>query len=173
MRTLVLDPPPPQLQALVEERRRTGADHHDEVWEGVYHMIPSAGIAHSLVVAQLVILLDAPARARGLRVGTEFNLGVEDDFRVPDLGVHRGPLSGTWIPTVAIAAEILSPGDETWEKLPFYARHQVDELLVVDPRGRSVTWLVLQGGEYRPSARSEILDLAADALADRIDWPSL
>jgi Putative restriction endonuclease len=171
MRTLVLDPPPSALQQLLEQRRRTGADRHDEVWEGVYHMIPAAGFSHSLIAAQLAVMLHAPARANGLLVGVEFNLGVKDDFRVPDLGVHREPQPGSWVPTTAIAVEVLSLGDDTWEKLPFYAQHNVDELLIVDPAGHTVTWLGLHEGEYRPIERSEILDLGAAALAERIDWP--
>lgn len=171
MRTLVLDPPPPQLEALLDRRRRTGADRHDEVWEGVYHMIPGPNIGHSLIAAQLAVLLDAPARANGLLVGTEFNLGAKDNYRVPDLGVHREPQLGARVPTAAIAVEVLSPGDDTWEKLPFYVQRKVDELLIVDPSSQSVTWLGLREGEYRAIDRSEILDLGAAALAARIDWP--
>jgi hypothetical protein len=171
MRTLVLDPPPPQLQELLEQRRRTGADRHDEVWEGVYHMIPAAGIAHSLVAQQLGVLLDAPARANGLVVSVEFNLGANSDFRVPDLGVHREPRLGARVATAAIAVEVLSLEVDTWEKLPFYAQHEVDELLIVDPTGCSVTWLALREGQYRQVDRSEIVDLDADTLARRIDWP--
>jgi Uma2 family endonuclease len=171
MRTLVLDPPPPALQELIEQRRRTGADRHDEVWEGVYHMIPGPNIGHSLIAAQLAVLLDAPARANGLLVSTEFNLGAKDNFRVPDLGVHREPRPGSWVPTAAIAVEVLSPGDDTWEKLLFYAQHKVDELLIVDAIGHSVTWLGPREGGYRPIDHSEILDLGAAALTARIDWP--
>ena len=116
-------------------------------------MIPVAGIAHSLVAAQLAVLLDAPARANGLLVGAEFNLGSKENYRVPDLGVHRDPQLAVWVPTAAIAVEILSPDDDTWKKLPFYAQHEVDELLIVDPADRSVTWLALREGEYRPIER--------------------
>ncbi len=77
-----------------------------------------------------------------------------------------------WVPTAAIAVEVLSPDDDTWKKLPFYARQEVDELLIVDPADHSVTWLALRDGEYRPTDRSEILDLSAAALADRITWPA-
>jgi hypothetical protein len=35
MRTLLPDPPPAELQPLLERRRRSGADRFDEVWEGV------------------------------------------------------------------------------------------------------------------------------------------
>ncbi len=171
MRTLVLDPPPPQLEDLLERRRRMGADRRDEVWAGVYHMVPSPNTTHSLIGSQLVVLLDAPARAAGLRVSLEFNMGVKDDFRIPDLGVHRGTLSPVWVPTAAIAVEILSPEDETWDKLPFYAEHEVDELLIVDPKARSVTWLALRDDEYRPVDRSKIVDVSASELADGIEWP--
>jgi Uma2 family endonuclease len=171
MRTLVLDPPPPQLQALIEQRRHTGADRHDEVWDGVYHMIPAAGFAHSLVAAQLAVLLDAAARANGLIVGAEFNLGAKNNYRVPDLGVHREQHTGAWTPTAAIAVEILSPEDEAWDKLPFYAKHNVDEVLIVDPSDHTVTWLGLHGDEYRPVDHSKIVNLGAGELAQQIDWP--
>ena len=171
MRTLILDPPPAQLQDLLDRRRRNGADRHDEVWQGVRHMVPAPGAAHSLIAQQLAILLDAPARAAGLVVSVDFNLGREDDYRVPDLGIHRGLPRGTWIPTAAAAIEILSPQDETWEKLAFYAEHRVEELIVVDPATRSVDWRGLGDGEYVPIERSALLDLDALRLAARIEWP--
>jgi hypothetical protein len=78
VRTLILDPPPPQLRDLLDRRRRTGADRHDEVWEGTHHMVPAPGAAHSLIAQQLAILLDAPARAAGLVVSVDFNLPPAD-----------------------------------------------------------------------------------------------
>jgi len=172
MPTLILDPPPAGLEELLEQRRRMGADRHDEVWDGVYHMVPGPNAPHSFAAQRLAVLLDAPARAAGLHVGMEFNLGVGiHDFRVPDLGVHRELRSGVWVPTAAIVVEILSPTDETWQKLPFYARRGVDELLIVDPARRSVTWLALNEGEYRPIERSGLIDLGASQLAALIDWP--
>lgn len=171
MRTLVLEPLPDELQALLERRRRTGVDRRDEVWQGVYHMVPSPGAAHSLLVAQLAMLLAAHARDGGLHTSVEFNLGVKDDFRIPDLGVHRERPHGTWIATAAIAVEILSPEDQTWEKLPFYARHGVEELLIVDPSAHSARWYALSDGEYQPTDSSEIIGLGAAQLAERIDWP--
>jgi len=45
-------------------------------------------------------------------------------------------VSGVWHETAALAIEILSPND-TWEKLPFFAVHEVDELLIVDPDERT------------------------------------
>jgi Uma2 family endonuclease len=76
-----------------------------------------------------------------------------------------------WHPTAALVFEVVSPDDETWDKLPFYAAHGVDELLIVDPTERSVHWLALEGGEYREAERSGLIDLGPSKLAERIDWP--
>lgn len=63
------------------------------------------------------------------------------------------------------------PGDETWQKLPFYAEHHVDEVLLVDPDQRTVTWLQLHVGEYEPVQRSRLIDLGPAELAEQLDWP--
>ncbi len=171
MSTLVLDPPPVELQALLERRRRLDLDRHDEMWDGVYHVALAPNAPHAFVGQELSTLLSAAARAKGLYVSLEFNLGASDNYRVPDLGVHRERPSGAWIPTVALVVEILSPGDESWEKLPFYAANDVDELLIVDPVTHKIDWLALRDGEYRPIERSGLIDLGAGDLAERIDWP--
>jgi Uma2 family endonuclease len=75
------------------------------------------------------------------------------------------------LPTAALVVEIVSPGDETWDKLPFYAKHQVDEILIVDPGKRTVDWLALADGEYRPVERSALIELGSGELAERIEWP--
>jgi len=104
----------------------------------------------------------------------EFNLGEsEHDFRVPDGGIHRPGAGGTWLPTAALVVEIVSPGDESWEKLPFYAAHAVGEVLIVDPQKRAVDWLSLHDGEYRPLQRSGLIALGASDIARAIDWPAV
>jgi hypothetical protein len=174
MTTLVLGTPPPELEALRARRRQAGVDRLDEVWQGVHHMVPAPGFEHAWVAQQLAVLLHGPALAAGL-VPTmhEFNVGESaDDFRVPDGGLHRPGAAGVWHATAALVVEILSPGDESREKLPFYAEHAVEEVLLVDPYGRTVTWLVLHDGVYRPAERSGLIDLGASDLADRLEWPA-
>jgi Uma2 family endonuclease len=70
-----------------------------------------------------------------------------------------------------MVVEIVSPNDETWEKLSFYAAHHVDEVLIVDPQERSVNWLALADGEYHPIERSGLVALVAQDLAEQLDWP--
>src|SRR6058998_2968885 len=110
MSTLVLGTPPPELQALLERRRQSGVDRLDEVWQGVHHMVPAPSFAHASVAHQLAVLLDGPARAAGLLPAMhEFNLGEsEQEFRVPDGGLHRPGASGVWLPTAAMVVEILA-----------------------------------------------------------------
>jgi Uma2 family endonuclease len=174
MATLVLDPYAYELDALKERRRISGLDRLDEVWEGVLHMVPAPSYEHARIAQQLAVALDGPARAAELEPAMgEFNLGdSEDDFRVPDGGLHRPGASGVWLHTAALAVEIVSPGDETWQKLPFYAAHRVDEVLIVDPAEHAVHWLGLADGEYRPIERSGLIDLGPGELSARIDWPS-
>jgi Uma2 family endonuclease len=73
--------------------------------------------------------------------------------------------------TAALVIEVVSPGDESWEKLPFYAAHAVEELLIVDPAQRTVSWLGLEAGDYQHLKRSRLIELGADELAGRIEWP--
>jgi len=173
MPTLVLGTPPPELEALLERRRLAGVDRLDEVWQGVRHMVPGPSFEHARVATQLTLLLDAPARGAGLLLAMhEFNLGEsEHDFRVPDGGLHRPGAAGVWLSTAAIVVEIISPGDETWQKLPFYAARDVDEVLIVDPTERSVTWLGLRVGEYEPVGRSGLIELGPVELCEQVDWP--
>lgn len=172
MPTVVLDPIPDALRRLTERRRALGQDRRDEVWQGVLHMSPSPSRRHAQLLAQLLVVLDPPARAAGLTPSADFNLGdSKDDFRVPDGGLHRPDAAEMWLPTAALVLEIVSPGDETRQKLPFYASHGVDELLIVDPEKRSIEWLALRDGQYRPIEASGLIELDADRLAQRIDWP--
>ncbi len=173
MPTLVMDPAPAEIDALIERRRRLDLDHRDEVWEGVLHMNPPPTGEHQLILQQLAELLGPLAREASLvPVINDFGLGEgKDNYRVPDGGLHRGAPRGVYQRTAALVIEIVSPGDESWAKLPFYAAHDVDEVLIIDPQEHSVAWLGLADGEYRPIKRSGLIDLGSDRLAGQIDWP--
>jgi Uma2 family endonuclease len=170
--TLVLDPAPVEIGALLERRRRLDLDRCDEMWEGVLHMNPAPHGRHHLILQQLAVMLDGPARAAGLFPAMgDFNLGAEDDYRVPDGALHRPGPDELYYATAALVVEIVSPGDETWAKFSFYAAHEVDELLILDPQERAVHWFALRGDGYEPVERSTLIELSAEELAGRIDWP--
>lgn len=173
MRTLILDPPSAGLDELLERRRRSGLDRLDEVWAGVLHMIPAPSHAHGDLESQLHVLLGPLARQACLTMTGQVNVGEDEhDFRVPDAALHRPGAGGTWHPTAALVMEIVSPGDESWDKLPFYAALEVDELVIVDPQRRTVDWLALEpGGNYPPVKQSCLITLGPVELAERIDWP--
>ena len=172
MPTLVKDPPPAGFEALLDRRRRLGQDLFDEVWEGVYHVNPAPHSRHGRTARQVAVIVEPLARAAGL-VGTDaFNLGEPDDYRVPDGGWLRPGPDKVYLPTAALVVEIVSPDDDTWEKLDFYAAHHVDELLIVDPQKRQVDWMGLTvRGEYARVERSGLIDLGPAELADQLDWP--
>ncbi len=176
MRILTSDPPPPELEEFLEHRRRAGADKLDEVWDGVLHMSPDPSIPHGDVAQQLSELLGPLARKAGFvpHVST-FNLGrPSDNFRIPDGGLFRERTAGAWVDTAALVIEIVSPGDDSWNKFDYFADHDVDEVLIVDPYARAVHWFALtEAGDYRSVERSALIDLGAAELAERIDWPTI
>ena len=173
MPTLVMDPAPAELEALIERRRRLGLDHRDEVWEGVLHMNPPPSREHERIASLLHWFLRPYADAASLDLLGGVGIGSVEDNRVPDLVLQRKQdAQPQWQDTVEIAVEIRSPGDETPKKLDFYAAHQVNELVIVDPQKRTVDWLGLSDGAYRPIERSVLIDLGPAELAEKIDWPA-
>ncbi len=136
-------------------------------------MNPAPHRRHARLQAQLIELLGQLARARELTPLGEFNLGEPENYRVPDAALHRPGPDDLYNATAALVIEIVSPGDDTWSKLPFYAAHDVDELLIVDRESRTVKWLALEQGEYRPTQRSQLIPLGPTELAEQIDWPTV
>lgn len=161
------------VEALLARRRELGLDGKDEVWEGVYHVAPHEHGRNGETAMSLAEHLNPLARARGLRPGGSFNLGRPGDFRVPDLGFHRShEAPALYYPSAALVVEVLSPHDETFAKVGFYASHGVEELWVVDPLGRTVRiWQLDADGAYEQTGTSDLLQLTAVSVADALAWP--
>jgi len=146
---------PPQI---LKWRTRTGVDRWDEMWEGVLHMPPMPNRTHQEFEWALETWLRAHwARPRGNKVYHQINLasvdGWPNDYRIPDLLLltpdrfdidHNEYFEGP--PTVVI--EIRSPGDETIEKMPFYAKLGVPEAWIVDRDTKVPELYVLRHGNY-------------------------
>lgn len=170
MRTVLLGEHPPGFDAWLERRRALGQDGFDEVWEGEYHVAPMAHSRHGHIENQLARLLGPSADAAALRGSGPLNVGEPDDYRVPDLAYLRDAALMVFHPTVAIGAEIVSPGDETRRKLAFYFRRGVEELLIVDPETRTVEWHARGDDGFVEVDRSALLDITADELTAALDW---
>lgn len=132
----MLDPP----QAMLDERRRLGLDGRDEMWDGVLHMVPPSGGPHQRVSTKLTLILGPVAEARGLVPHMETGLfRGADDYRVPDqLYCRPEHLSERGAEGAELVVEVRSAGDETYDKIEFYAAAGVRELLVVHPGDRRV-----------------------------------
>ena len=142
MPMLVTDP---RLEErLKAEREASGADRYDEVWEGVYMMTPIPNTEHQYLVGRLTALLVEVIGGPELGIvcpGVNLSRAdIEDwtqDYRVPDVAVllhgSRGKDCDThWRGGVDFLIEVTSPGDRTREKIPFYSRIGVVELLLLD-----------------------------------------
>jgi len=112
VKTIVVGEPPVEITAFLARRRALGQDRFDEVWEGEYHVVPAPHPWHGYVDKTLGELLGPWARAAGL-IGTgRFNLGVQDDYRVPDGGYHHDLPSRSSGPD----DPLVRPGGATYEE---------------------------------------------------------
>jgi Uma2 family endonuclease len=171
MRTVVLGDPPSVLVSLISDRQRLGLDTHDEVWQGDYHMAPAANFQHGRVQFEIARLLDSQVPP-GLVLGLEFNLGDKTNFRVPDLGIHRGDPSGSWFATAAIVVEVRSPDDESYEKFDFYFEHGVEEILIADLTTHEVRWFARGADGFVDADRSALLGVTSADVAAVAGWTS-
>ena len=153
-------------EQLKEQRRALGVDQHDEVWEGVYFVAPPADNQHQEFVAGLLFALYDVVDAAGL--GTVFpgvNLAgtSEDwtyDYRAPDvvviLAAGEAEDRQTHFRGAAdFVVEITSPGDRTYEKIPFYSRQGVRELLIVNRQSWTLELYRNQGNGLEKAGESE------------------
>lgn len=163
----------PVPESLLAERRRAGADRRDEMWEGVLHMVPPASGPHQRLNAALNEVFGPLARVNGLVPHVEAGLfRAPDDYRVPDQCYARpDQLSERGVEGAVLIVELLSPGDETYDKLDWYAAAGVDEVLVVDPDTRTPELFVRRGGRMVLSAAARLSSLGVDLEAT--DGPTL
>ena len=163
----------PEFERFLEHRRRLGLDVFDEVWDGTLHLNPGPSESHADVQVQVVVVLQPLAAARALRVVGPTNLGRgDDDFRVPDLMVRPATAArGVFAQDAVLVVEIVSPSDESYRKFDFYRRHQVQEVLIVDPQRRTVELFGYRGEQVVELTRSQVLDVPVDRVTSGISWP--
>lgn len=161
-----------ELEAWLALRRERGLDRRDEVWEGMYVVNPVPRLGHAKVASRLFQLLRPAALAAGLDIVLEVNVGEPDDFRIPDVTVLPAGLDEdtVYVPSVVVAVEVLSPGDRWDEKLPFYLRRGVPEVVIVDQKSRTVRWLTAGPDGWNEVERSEALGIDVAAVVAAA-WP--
>jgi Uma2 family endonuclease len=150
----VMSEVPPDILAW---RKRTGADRWDEMWEGVLHMPPMPNREHQ----DLEGAMETYLRVHWARVYHQINLaspgGWPNNYRIPDLlllsperfGIdHNEYFEGA--PDVVV--EIRSPGDESYDKLAFYAELGVPEVWIVNRDSKEPEIYVLQDRHYARQA---------------------
>jgi Uma2 family endonuclease len=171
MRTLFVTDPPPVVEDWLAQRRALGQDRLDEVWEGEYHVAPAPSGRHGQLDDRLGRVLGPFADRAGLAGSTICNIGAPNDYRIPDRAYFRGGGLDVWNPTAAIAVEILSPEDESRDKLPFYFRAGIEEVLIVDSDAHTVEWLARGPDAFEPADGSALLGITSIELIDSIRWP--
>lgn len=149
------------------DRRQAGDDPLDEVWDGVSVMSPLADLQHQDLDLTLAMILRITVDWCGM--GQTFaGVNISDrkrnwrqNYRCPDVAVF---LSGTkaiaykahWFGGPDFGIEIVSEGDRTLEKLPFYEKVETRELLVIEREPWALRLYRLQHGSLRLCGTSSV-----------------
>ena len=151
VKAVILEVSPAQLA----QRRLTGEDRWDEMWEGVLHLSPAPAYEHQRTVDRLLFFLMTllEKTGRGIIVSGINVFRADDDYRIPDLTfvakgresilTENGARGG---PDAVIEAS--SASDETYEKFPFYAALGVREVVVIPRDSKKPEVSRLAGSEY-------------------------
>lgn len=148
-------------EEIVERRKKLGIDRKDEVWDGVYVVMPDPTIDHQRIVFQLTSIFSQTVRDKGIGEafpGTNVSdrrEGWEHNFRAPDVvvvleGGRAENCRTHWFGGPDLLVEVQSPGDEADAKVPFYARIGVRELLVVHRDTRQLRLYRHDGTDLAP-----------------------
>lgn len=124
-------------------------------------MIPPPSMQHQWFGFELASELRPVARKRGLKISHEtgvFRPGTGDrDYRVPDFVIWKPEqFSKRGVEgRCELIIEMLSPDDESRDKLPFYAEMEIPEVWLVDPQSKQIELYVLRGRAYHVVAADE------------------
>ena len=145
---------------ILRERRISGADQWDEVWEGVLHMVPPPNVEHQDLEWHIETWLRRfwVSSVRKNKVYHQVALSPDQDwvhnYRTPDIVLFTSTHLKFLRPTYChgpctVAVEVRSPNDETHEKFDFYAQLAVPEIWVIDRDSKKPEIHILDSGKYR------------------------
>ena len=145
------------------EREAAGLDRWDEVWNGVYIIMPLANNQHqrlaTKISGRLMPLIDDAGLGETFAGCNVSDVDVRQpeadwrtNYRCPDVAIF---LTGSaaedrgshWFGGPDVAMEIVSPGDRSRQKLGFYAAVGTRELFVLDRDPWGLELYRLAGGE--------------------------
>lgn len=140
-KVMILDPL--LARNLIIERQQKGIDKYDEIWEGVYVMPAAPSNPHQDLVGEFndifrqVVVHEKRGRVQpganvsDRREGWEHNHRAPDVVVVLDTGIAVDCMTH-WFGGPDFIVEIESRGQGTEEKIPFYGKVRVTELLIVE-----------------------------------------
>ena len=163
MATMILDPE--IAVQLLEQRRAWGSDKFDEVWEGVYMMAPLPNDEHQNLATDFCAIIKELLGWQGLaEVRASINLASQagdwsKDYRCPDIAVFLRDTKAEncdthWRGPADFLIEITSPNDRTHDKIAFYDRIGVEELLIVNRENWTLELYQRQEGRLQKTGES-------------------
>ena len=156
-------------ESIKAERRARGIDRYDEVWDGLYIIGPVADNEHQDVQTGLCCAIqDAYGLDSEVRISAGANVSDlvenwEHNYRWPDAvvvcpGSIARDCDSHWHGGPDFVAEIVSKGDRSRDKLNFYARIGVRELLVIDRYPWQLELYRLTNGALELVCRSNVAE---------------
>ena len=147
---------PVAIPEILRFRERTGADRFDEMWEGVLHIPPSPSFHHQSHASHILnFFVEVWCTRAGGAAVMQVNVSTHDrwdqDYRIPDVSVmlpERVPQGEVMFVRPNVVFEVRSPGDETYDKLTFYAAVGVEAVVVVERDTKAVQVFALSGGNF-------------------------
>jgi Uma2 family endonuclease len=160
---------PNELKRLVRQRRDSGADRFDEVWDGVYVMAPLADNEHQRLGLKLAIgLTDAVGSPDTIQIFAGCNVSDQAtrwkrNYRCPDLAIFLPGNTAIdrkthWYGGPDFAIEIMSRFDRSREKFDFYKKVGVRELLLIDRHPWMLELNRVEGGNWVLVGRAALGD---------------
>jgi Uma2 family endonuclease len=149
----------------IHQRRETGNDRWDEVWDGVYIIMPNPNMEHQDIGSGLVTVFrvnldwnDLGKSYQGVNVSDRLDDWTRN-YRCPDVAVYlKGnpaqPRGAYSYGGPDFAVEIISPDDRSRDKFGFYASVGVRELLLIDRDPWALELYQRRGEEWVLTGRS-------------------